>query len=220
MCFYSAVNISGKKWRRAKRPGWRTDGRIPKEAQILKECYGDPPKFARGHMTRREDPIWGDEDEAAQGNIDSMHVTNAVPQMQPFNAGFWLGLESYALENARQDEMLISVFTGPFFAKNDPVMYGVKIPITFWKVIAFIHDETNKLCATGYTMSQRSFLQREEFVFGQFEFGQHETAQQPIAVIEQRAGLNFGRLSSLDPLRGNNESPSGELTDFSQIVFV
>jgi DNA/RNA endonuclease G (NUC1) len=57
----------------------------------------------------------------------------------------WPGLENYALENARQDDMLISVFTGPFYAKNDPVMYGVKIPITFWKVIAFIHDETNKL---------------------------------------------------------------------------
>jgi endonuclease G len=215
MCVFSAVNINGKLSRRVKRGPWKTDGRIPKEAQIKKECYGNAPKFARGHMTRREDPIWGDEAEAAEGNSDSMHVTNAVPQMQPFNAGLWLGLEDYALDHTREDDMLISVFTGPFFSKNDPIMYGVKIPITFWKVIAFIHDETGKLCATGYTMSQRSHLQHEEFVFGQ-----HEKAQQPISVIEQRAGLDFGPLSSVDPLQGNNELLSGELTDFSQIVFV
>jgi hypothetical protein len=36
---------------------------------------------------------------------------------------------------------------------------------TFWKIIAFIHDETKKLCATGYTMSQESYLKEEEFVF-------------------------------------------------------
>jgi len=215
MCFFSAVNINGKKSRPMKRGPWKTDGRIPKEAQIIKECYGNAPKFARGHMTRREDPIWGDDEESAKGNADSMHVTNVVPQMQPFNAGVWLGLEDYALEHTREDDMLISVFTGPFFSKSDPIMYGVKIPITFWKVIAFIHDETGKLCATGYTMSQRSYLQREEFVFGQ-----HEKAQQPISVIEQRTGLDFGQLSSVDPLRGHNEAPSGELTDFSQIVFM
>ena len=215
MCFFSAGNINGKKWQRMKRGPWKTDGRIPKEAQIIRECYGNSPKFARGHMTRREDPIWGEDDEAALGNSDSMHVTNVVPQMQPFNAGVWLGLESYALEAARQDDMLISVFTGPFFTRNDPMMYGVKIPITFWKVIVFIHDETKKLCATGYTMSQRAYLQREEFVFGQ-----HEMAQQPIAAIEQQAGLDFGRLRALDPLRDNKEAPPVRLTDFSQIVFV
>ena len=30
-----------------------------KAQQICDECYGNEPKFARGHMTRREDPIWG-----------------------------------------------------------------------------------------------------------------------------------------------------------------
>ena len=33
-------------------------------------------------------------------------------------------------------------------------MYGVRIPLAFWKIIAFIHDETGKLCATGYEMNQ------------------------------------------------------------------
>lgn len=215
LCFFSAVNIDGKQSRRSRRVGWRFDPRIPEEMQILKECYGNAPKFSRGHMTRREDPVWGPEDTAELGNADSMHATNAVPQMQVFNAGIWLGLEDYALDNAREDEMRISVFTGPFLRDDDPVRFGVQVPVTFWKVIAFIHDETGELSATGYTMSQEAFLAEEEFVFGQ-----HETTQVPISLIEQQTGLSFGDLAERDPLAGEvEEALPGALTDFRQIRF-
>ena len=149
LCIFSAGNIDGATPRRLKRPSWRLDARIPVVQQIKDECYGNEPKFSRGHMTRREDPIWGEPKAAALGNSDSMHVTNTVPQMQPFNAGIWLALESYALDHARTDDMRISVFTGPFLMPDDPVRDGVLIPRSFWKVIAFIHDETRELCATG-----------------------------------------------------------------------
>ncbi|HUR79436.1 MAG TPA: DNA/RNA non-specific endonuclease, partial [Thermoanaerobaculia bacterium] len=214
MCRFSAVNIDGKTSKSSPRGGWRTDPRIPSTAQIRNECYGDPPKFSRGHMTRREDPVWGSAASRAKGNADSMHVTNTVPQMQPFNAGIWLQLEEYALQNARKDDMKISVFTGPFLSADDPVMFGIKIPVEFWKVIAFIHDETGELCATGYTMSQEDFLSENEFVFGK-----HKTAQTSIATIEERAGLSFGPLAALDPFE-DEESISAELTDVSQIRFV
>jgi DNA/RNA endonuclease G (NUC1)/V8-like Glu-specific endopeptidase len=214
LCRYSAVNIDGNQSKKAKRPAWRTDPRIPQTAQIHKECYGNPPKFARGHMTRREDPIWGPMAQAQLGNADSMHVTNAVPQMQPFNAGVWLGLENYALENAREDDMRITVFTGPFLRDDDPVRYGIKIPTSFWKVIAFIHDDTGALCATGYRMSQEAYLQEEEFVFGQ-----HKTTQTSIASIEQETGLSFGALADLDPFEQVDEGVAGDLTDFAQIRF-
>jgi endonuclease G len=182
--------------------------------QIKDECYGNEPKFARGHMTRREDPVWGESLVAQQGNSDSMHVTNTVPQMQPFNAGIWLGLESYALDHARSDRMRLSVFTGPFLLADDPVRDGVRIPLSFWKVIAFIHDGTGKLCATGYTMSQQSFLRDEEFVFGQ-----HQTSQVRIALIEAKAGLSFGPLTAADPLHEDDEGVEVALTDPSQIRF-
>lgn len=217
LCRFSAVNIDGRQSRKSKRVGWRFDPRIPAKAQILKECYGNAPKFSRGHMTRREDPVWGGEEDAALGNEDSMHATNAVPQMQPFNAGIWLGLEDYALENAREDDMRISVFTGPFLREDDPVRFGVQVPVSFWKVIAFIHDETGELSATGYVMSQEAFLEEEEHVFGQ-----HETAQVPIATIEEQTGLSFGDLADRDPLAGmaEEETVLGALTDFKQIRFV
>jgi endonuclease G, mitochondrial len=214
LCIFSACNIDGSRPRRFKRPSWRLDPRIPVSQQIREECYGNEPLFARGHMTRREDPIWGEPDEAALGNRDSMHVTNTVPQMQPFNAGIWLALEGYALDHARSDQMRISVFTGPFLRADDPIRQGVAIPRSFWKVLTFVHDETGEVCSTGYTMSQEDFLREEEFVFGR-----HQTSQTRIATIEQRAGLSFGPLAALDPFDDDEEGVATMLTDPGQIRF-
>jgi endonuclease G len=198
LCFFSACNVDGATSKRGvARARWGWDPRLPKQLQIKEECYGNPPKFARGHMTRKEDPIWGDLATARRAGNDTFHVTNAVPQMQPFNAPVWLALEDYALENARQDSMRISVFTGPIFAADDPERDGVKIPLEFYKVIAFIHDRTRKLCATSYTVSQADSLRPEEFVYGEFK-----TYQVSIKSIEARTGLSFGPLAEVDPIRG------------------
>ena len=63
-------------------------------------------------------------------------------------------------------------------------------------------------------MSQDDFLRDEEFVFGQ-----HKTSQTRIADIERRAGLSFGPLTALDPLRRRREGVAAPLTDPSQIRF-
>jgi endonuclease G len=227
MCFFSAVNIDGNLSKKSKRVGWKWDPRIPKAQQIMNECYGSPPKFSRGHMTRREDPGWGDAGTAKRGNEDSMHVTNTTPQMQAFNAPIWLALEDYALGHAKEDAMKISVFTGAYFADRDPEMYGVRIPLAFWKIIAFIHDETGKLCATGYEMNQETTLQpEEEFVFGAFTSPQLQVATQvSIRSIEARSGISFGALASADPLAGSDEgvgddTPRAPLQALEQIRFV
>jgi len=143
-----------------------------------------------------------------------MHVTNTVPQMQSFNSPIWLGLEDYALQHAREDDMKICVFTGPIFRARDPVLFGVKIPVTFWKVLAFIHDETGKLSATGYSMSQEKFLQAEEFVFGAYE-----TNQRSLKWIEQAAGISFGRLTALDQFEDADEASPRPLSRLGQIKF-
>lgn len=90
-------------------------------------------------------------------------------------------------------------------------MYGVRIPRAFWKIIAFIHDETKELCATGYEMSQKkSLLPEEEFVFGAFQSPQLNIATQvSIASIERRSGLRFGNLAAIDPLAGEDEAVDG-----------
>lgn len=227
MCIFSAVNIDGNLSKKSARVAWKRDPRIPKSQQIMNECYGNPPKFSRGHMTRREDPGWGDAATAKRGNEDSMHVTNTTPQMQAFNSPIWLALEDYALQHAREDKMKISVFTGPYFSRHDPTMHGVRIPRAFWKIIVFIHDETGELCATGYEMDQEQSLPSEdEFVFGAFRSPQLNVATQvPIRSIEARSGLSFGKLASVDPLAGEHEG-SGEdiarapLLALEQIRFV
>ena len=226
MCFLSACNIDGNQSRKSARVGWKWDPRIPKAQQIMRECYGNPPKFSRGHMTRREDPGWGNLVTAKRGNEDSMHVTNTTPQMQAFNSPIWLALEDYALQHAREDDMKISVFTGPYFTDDDPEMYGVRIPLAFWKVIAFIHDRTGKPCATGYEMSQEQTLRpAEEFVFGAFTSPQLGIATQlPIRSIETRSGISFRKLAAIDPLAGEEESVTGAapmpLLALEQIRFV
>jgi endonuclease G len=226
MCFLSGCNIDGNLSKKSARVRWKGDPRIPKSQQIMKECYGAPPKFSRGHMTRREDPGWGTRAVAKRGNEDTMHVTNVAPQMQAFNAPIWLALEDYALQHAREDEMKISVFTGPYFTDRDPDMYGVLIPLNYWKVIAFIHDDTGKLCATGYEMSQEQSLRPEEFVFGVFTSPQLGTATQvPIRSIEAKSGIHFGKLASVDPLASDEEGvsdagPRTPLLALEQIRFV
>lgn len=227
LCLFSAVNIDGNKSKKSARVAWKWDPRIPRTQQIMQECYGNPPKFSRGHMTRREDPGWGTPTESKRGNEDSMHVTNATPQMQAFNAPIWLALEDYALQHAREDKMRISVFTGPYLHPKDPPMYGVQVPVAFWKIIAFVHDRTGRLSATGYEMDQQEQLpeEEEEFVFGQFTSPQLKVATQvPIRSIEARSGLQFGRLASVDPLAGQEEGVSaGErlpLMALGQIRFV
>jgi endonuclease G len=222
-CFFSACNIDGSRSKSSKRTAWRFDPRIPQQMQIMNECYGSAPKFSRGHMTRREDPAWGQTVAVIQrGADDSMHVTNATPQMQAFNAPVWLGLEDYALQHAREDDQKISVFTGPYIAKNDPSMFGVRIPVKFWKVIAFVHDETGELCATGYEMSQEQNLEPPEFVFGDFVSPQlNISTQVPISTIESQAGLSFGRLADVDPLSSESVGePMGPLLFPEQIRFI
>jgi endonuclease G len=220
LCLWSAANVDGERQSAPTRTAWRIDPRIPRDAQTIGgqgplDVYGEPPRFARGHMTRRKDPMWGPVERARLANADSMHLTNAVPQMQPFNAGIWLGLEDYALEHCVEDEMRICVITGPVLDDEDPERWGVKIPLRFWKVIAFVHDDTKKLTATGYVMSQEDFLAPEEFIYGQYE-----TRQRPIREIEELAGLSFGDLARRDPLRRGPEALAPPLTSFEQIVFV
>jgi endonuclease G len=195
LCYVSAVNIDGgRSVPHLRRRDWRLDPRIPEGRQLSGPVYGNAPRFSRGHMTRREDPAWGDtRADAEEGNTDSMHLANAVPQMQPFNAGIWLRLEDYALQNAREDDQKISVFTGPVLRDDDPVFEGVAVPVECWKVIVFVHDETGALSVSGYLLSQRGFLPHREAVFGAYE-----TFQVPMTTIEQRAGLRFGALTPLD----------------------
>ncbi len=93
MAMFVAVNIDGQKSKKLAREHdvWALDGRVPIEAQIGEELYFDND-LDRGHLVRREDPNWGNLDEAEIANQDTFHFTNCSPQMAAFNQRTWLGL--------------------------------------------------------------------------------------------------------------------------------
>ena len=70
----SAVNIDGNREQSGipRTNIWKRDPRIDEGIQILEECYGgsEDGYFSRGHMTRREDPNWGNVQEATQADAE------------------------------------------------------------------------------------------------------------------------------------------------------
>lgn len=201
--FYTAVNIDGNAEvtiRRRNSP-WLIDPRISEDDQIGNAFYANN-KIDRGHLVRRNDPVWGSDAEAKQAENDTFHYTNAAPQHQDLNQKNWLQLEDHLLNNANAKDLKITVFTGPVFSDSDIEYRGVKIPEQFWKVVAMVAPG-GSLHATAYLLSQRQFLDDLEFVFGKFR-----TYQTSVAKIEEMTGLSFGRLSQHDPMNGT-ESVGG-----------
>jgi endonuclease G, mitochondrial len=86
----------------------------------------------------------------------------------------------------------------PVLADDDPEYRGVKIPRTFWKVVATT-TEAGKLHATAYLLSQKNLLDTLE---AGFEFGEFKTFQVPVTRIESASQLDFGTLRDADPLGG------------------
>lgn len=143
---------------------WATDPRIPVEAQLSDAFYARlrpatkatintgsktvDEFFARGHMTRREDPVWGTIDIALVCNADTFHHTNACPQPQfTFNAAgtVWAGIEQYVLLNADAENERVTVITGPIFESDDPIYndaeFGkIRIPMSFFKIVVRVVD--------------------------------------------------------------------------------
>src|SRR5262249_37671275 len=64
----TAVNIDGGKAKRMGRVDrWYIDERLPDDYQVDNAAYARNP-LDRGHMVRREDPVWGSKTYAAQAN--------------------------------------------------------------------------------------------------------------------------------------------------------
>jgi endonuclease G len=214
LAFYTASNIDGSLSRRIKRKKdvWGFDPRIDARHQHGNDLY-QGNDLDRGHLVRRLDPAWGNEEEASQAEKDTFFFTNCSPQMAGFNQEIWLELEDYILNNADTRDFKACVFTGPAFSDQDRHYRGARLPLAFWKVVAMRHAEQAQLTATAYVVSQADLLTRLEFIFGQFK-----TYQVPIARIETMTGLDFGDLKKVDPLRRQEALMARELLALDQIL--
>jgi endonuclease G len=211
MCHFAAVNIDGEASANVRRANqWAFDPRIPVDAQIGDELYAGND-LDRGHMVRRLDPVWGDEANVA--NADTFVFTNAAPQHARLNRQTWNDLEDHILTNTKAHGLKATVLTGPVFADDDPEFRDVPLPQQFWKVVAVVNSDNNKLHATAYVLSQKDLISDLEFVFGQFR-----TFQLPIAELEERTGLSFGKLSNFDPLKDQETFAIREITKLEDVV--
>lgn len=210
LAFFTACNIDGKQSRKLPRPGretWYVDGRIDEEHQTNDQVYARN-RLDRGHLVRREDPVWGEE--AAQANVDSFHFTNCSPQHEQLNQRTWLDLENHILVSARNKQIPVTVFTGPVFAEEDLEYRGVQIPEQFWKVV--VTNEGGKLAAAAYVESQRDLLSDLEFAFGTYK-----TYRVPVSRIEELTGLDLGRLRGADTAAAGEEETVEEMSSAPKV---
>lgn len=218
LCYYTAVNIDGTSLKNIVRKGdkWSYDTRIDTKFQIGNELYKSN-NIDRGHMVRRLDAVWGTKAEARIANEDTFYYTNACPQHANLNQGEWNDLEEYILGNAGVHDLKVSVFTGPVFRNSDAAYRGVKIPVEFWKVVAFVREDTDELSVTGYLLSQKEEMDNLEEVF---VYGEFRTYQVPVSKIEGLTNISFGTFKKYDPLNIQAESITIKpLKSLTEIVF-
>jgi endonuclease G len=202
LALFTGVNIDGSVSVSVPRGGdpWAFDGRIPEGAQAGEELYANND-FDRGHLVRREDPNWGPT--AGTANRDTFHFTNCSPQLSAFNQRTWLSLEDYILSNTRRVGERVSVFTGPVFRPNDPVYRGIAIPLAYWKVVAFIHDD-GRPSASAYLIDHDVDLTEQTLLFGAFK-----TYQRSVTAIQGVTDLDFGELHQFDGFSNEEEAQGG-----------
>lgn len=195
LAFFTVVNIDGTQLVELHRgrDAWFLDPRIARSEQIGEDLYEDND-LDRGHLVRRLDPVWGAEPKRPED--DTFHFTNCTPQHEKFNQGkdLWQGLENYLLGRAEVRARRVSVFTGPVFTADDPLYKGVRLPLAYWKVIAYERPDRT-LAAAAYVLEQAALIEdmlRAEAVFAPGAY------RVPLAHLRERTGLDFSHLEAAE----------------------
>lgn len=192
-CRVTAVNINGEEpFFRIPRRGWRLDPRGRGHQQDDEVLYG-PDTFSRGHMVRRNDPLWGTQDLARQANSDTFYFTNSVPQVQSFNDGLWGDLEDHILEQGKSRGSKLTVFTGPIMTDNDPlyVQGTIAVPRLFYKLVVAVKEAGDGFLAAAFVQSQEDVMPVEG-AFPAFDPGPFTPYQVKVSKLEDLTGLDFG----------------------------
>lgn len=190
LAYYTAVNIDGRNGRKPKRTGdrWYFDPRIAESEQIGEDLY-KRNALDRGHLVRRLDPAWGSVNEALLANNDTFHFTNCSPQHERFNQNndTWQGVENYLLGQAQEENKRLTIFTGPVLGEDDPLYRGVRLPVYFWKIAAFVKGD-GTLSVSAYLLDQK------ELVDGLERFDP-DVFQVRVEEIIERTGLDFSPIT-------------------------
>ena len=96
-----------------------------------------------------------------------------------------------------------SVFTGPIFRESDPVYQGVKVPVAFYKVVAVVDDAKGQLGVTAFEMDQSRVMPPQPgapIPKAPFDPGRFSLNQITLLELEERSGIDFGKLKDFDVL--------------------
>jgi endonuclease G, mitochondrial len=193
LAYYTVVNIDGNQSSDLSRgrDRWYFDSRIAESEQIGEELYRRNA-LDRGHLVRRLDPVWGSQ--ANRANDDTFHFTNCSPQHEKFNQGqdLWQGLENYILDNADTRNRKVTVFTGPVMDDRDPIYKGIRLPLAFWKIIAYVKTD-GSLATAAYMLEQGRLIQSLLQFEAAFDPG---TYRVKLDHIKERTGLDFDYLKA------------------------
>ncbi|MFF2276748.1 DNA/RNA non-specific endonuclease [Agromyces sp. NPDC058126] len=182
---------------------WRLDDRVPADWQAGPAVYA-ANDLDRGHLVRRRDPVWGEPAVAARANADTFHYTNAAPQAAGFNQSkeLWLGLEDHVLAYAEATAQRLSVFTAPVLGADDPGYRGIRVPLQFWKVVAW--NAGAALAATAFVLDQSPLVDTSEVRPPEPgavpPLGPFRTFQVPVSAVAELAGLDMPELVAADIL--------------------
>ena len=186
---------------------WYLDPRVRPDEQAGAELYARND-LDRGHLVRRRDPVWGSAQEARAANADTFSYANAAPQHARFNQALelWLGLEDHVLAYAQRWAQRLVVVTGPVFADDDPVYRGVRIPLRFFKVAAYLlpqpDGEVAALASAAFVLDQTPLV-GEVLASAAPEvppLGAYRTFQVPVADVAELTALDLGPLVAADRL--------------------
>lgn len=232
--FFVATNIDGMKWNAIikNRPSFGKDANIPEQDQVGDELYNfykssSNNDFDKGHLSKFQDPQWGDVATVKKAAVETMRYTNCVPQHHTLNRGAWKSIEDYIVKKFTvedgKDGKKVTVFAGPVLSNSDPYYIDLingkplQIPCHFYKVIVY-RNKTGKVAAAGFIMSQENLLRKYNLVvdekqdvrgftftkekpevdyFEDFKTG--EPYQVRIDFIEQVTGLKFNLDKVLQP---------------------
>jgi endonuclease G len=220
LALFTATNIDGASWiainRRTGQPAaqqpegdvWYNDARIDTSYCVGQSFYsGWSHLFDRGHLTRREDPTWGEF--AGRANADTFHFTNCTPQHWKFNESveYWQGIERYVLEKGIFDsghDKPVTVLQGPVFDDvNDQWADDVQVPSAFWKVVVWKGASGLKAVALIADQSALFTLQRR----GSAPPPKDTTVnvqqwRASIPTVESKTGLDLSALRAYDTATG------------------
>ncbi|MGH9312367.1 MAG: DNA/RNA non-specific endonuclease, partial [Vicinamibacterales bacterium] len=182
----------------------------------------------------RADAAWGRTvAEAKRANDDTFHFTNCSPQHEIFNQAkkarqedllLWGNIEEHIAAQGKTMGQRLTVFNGPVFRSTDRPHRGLPVPKEFWKVVVYRQaGKKRRLRALAFILSQEGLI--ANLPLEEFEVGPYRPFQVRVREIEARTKLDFGDLSSADPLKdeGSDEhfearSDSVLLTSLDDIV--